>query len=584
MIQQQQSSERILFIFLSIWTLLNIIQACFVELHADEAYYWMYSRFLDWGYFDHPPMVALFIKIGDALFPSALGLRLLTIISSTLSIYLLWKIVSRYAQNILLFILLFSCIVLFHVYGFITTPDSPLFFFMVLFFYIYQRYEQEDKLKWAILLALVIACLLYSKYHAILVLLVTILANLKLLKRPSFWLIVGVAIVAYIPHILWQVKNDYPSFHYHIIDRSSDLYQFNFTYEYLLAQLALAGPLIGWFLYRSAIQLKSSDVFLRVMKFNFYGIFIFFLFSTLKGRVEAHWTLPAMLCLFILAYIGIARRFQDTAAQNVPGQRTLPAWFVRLAAANVVLIVLVRLILIFPFPGLADLGIVKNYFGTKEWAHQIQQKAGDAPVIFLNSFQVPSRYNYYNRTTKGFGYNSRYYRKNQYDIWPLEDGFRNKKVYYALQHSHPEDGNGLEDTISTSKGLFYGTWIQHVRMYQKVSIAPLAIPLRFKKAELITLKLKITNPYYEQISLGNAGQEWKCFLEYGYKKDGLLGDFNLVDADTEHVVIPAGQSILLNCRIKTPDAAGKFKLIFSLRTEPFSGSRNSGMIAVEVVP
>jgi hypothetical protein len=21
----------------------------------DEAYYWVYSKFLDWGYFDHPP-------------------------------------------------------------------------------------------------------------------------------------------------------------------------------------------------------------------------------------------------------------------------------------------------------------------------------------------------------------------------------------------------------------------------------------------------------------------------------------------------------------------------------------------------
>lgn len=165
MLQTKKSSEQILLLFLVIWTALNIIQAGFVEVHADEAYYWVYSRFLDWGYFDHPPMVALFIKIGDALLPSTLGLRLFTVITSTLSVYLLWKIVSQYAQNIKLFILLFSGIVLFHVYGFITTPDSPLFFFTALFFYVYQRYEAENKIKWALILALVIACLLYSKYH-----------------------------------------------------------------------------------------------------------------------------------------------------------------------------------------------------------------------------------------------------------------------------------------------------------------------------------------------------------------------------------------------------------------------------------
>src|SRR5688572_29786204 len=121
----RKSPDKILFIFLGIWASLNLIQSAFVEVHADEAYYWMYSRFLDWGYFDHPPMVALFIKIGDALSGSTLGLRLMTVLTSTLSIYFLWQILKPYAVNIKLFMLLFGSVVLFHVYGFITTPDAP---------------------------------------------------------------------------------------------------------------------------------------------------------------------------------------------------------------------------------------------------------------------------------------------------------------------------------------------------------------------------------------------------------------------------------------------------------------------------
>ncbi|HEY9195586.1 MAG TPA: hypothetical protein VIM77_04950, partial [Mucilaginibacter sp.] len=68
--------------FLLCWTALNILQACTLELHADEAYYWLYSRFLDWGYYDHPPMVALFIKAGTSIMHNELGLRMLTIICS----------------------------------------------------------------------------------------------------------------------------------------------------------------------------------------------------------------------------------------------------------------------------------------------------------------------------------------------------------------------------------------------------------------------------------------------------------------------------------------------------------------------
>lgn len=567
MLQTKKSAEQILLIFLGLWTLLNIIQAIFVEVHADEAYYWVYSRFLDWGYFDHPPMVALFIKIGDALLPGTLGLRLFSVITSTLSIFLLWKIVKPYAENIKLFILLFASVVLFHVYGFITTPDSPLFFFTVLFFYVYQKYVASDQLKWAFLLALVIACLLYSKYHGILVLFFTILSNLKLLKRPSFWLIVGVAVLAFLPHIWWQVQNNYPSFYYHVIDRSAAFYKTKFTTEYLLAQLALAGPLVGWFIYQAAVRSKMEDAFIRAIKVNFYGIFIFFLFSTLKGRVEAHWTLPGMLCLFILAYLFMAKK-------------EIPKWFEKLAIVNIVLIILIRLILIIPIDSLMKIKAVAYYFGNQVWAKQIHEKAGDAPVIFTDSFQVPSRYNYYTRSTKGFGYDSRYYRKNQYDIWSLEDSLRNKKVYYVLQASH---GEGItQDTISTSKGLYYGRWIEALRMYQKVAVNPVEKLTVLKKGTEISLKLKITNPYDQEISLGNSGEKWKCFLEYSFRNGETLAEFKPVTADLENVRIPAKQSIELPVRFIAPEAAGKYKLIFSLRTEPFSGARNSNMIAVEV--
>jgi hypothetical protein len=303
MVDQKAYSIKNLYLFLAGWAVLNIIQGTFTDLHPDEAYYWLYSKFLDWGYFDHPPMVALFIKTGDLLSHSSLGLRIVTVITTTLSFFLLWETVKGYANNIKLFILLASSIVLFHVYGFITTPDSPLFFFTVLFFYLYQRYLKQDSYWIAALLALVIACLLYSKYHAILVLFFTILSNFKLFRRPSFWFIIVFSIIAFLPHIWWQVQNGYPSFFYHIIDRSAEAYRFEFTYQYLLGQLALAGPLVGWYLYKNAATLKANDSFLRALKFNCYGIFIFFFLSTFKGRVEAHWTLPGMICLFMLAYV-----------------------------------------------------------------------------------------------------------------------------------------------------------------------------------------------------------------------------------------------------------------------------------------
>ena len=40
-------------------TLLRLVVAAILPLAPDEAYYWAWSRDLQGGYLDHPPMVAL---------------------------------------------------------------------------------------------------------------------------------------------------------------------------------------------------------------------------------------------------------------------------------------------------------------------------------------------------------------------------------------------------------------------------------------------------------------------------------------------------------------------------------------------
>lgn len=60
-------------------TLLRLLIAALLPVTPDEAYYWVWSRHLQAGYLDHPPLVALCIRLGTIFFgPTALGIRLLT--------------------------------------------------------------------------------------------------------------------------------------------------------------------------------------------------------------------------------------------------------------------------------------------------------------------------------------------------------------------------------------------------------------------------------------------------------------------------------------------------------------------------
>jgi len=562
-------STRTLFYFLLIWFAVNLIQSIFSELHYDETYYWVFSQFLDWGYYDHPPMVALFIKMGSFLMPGALGVRLFSVVSNIAAIYILWKIAKTYVNNLPLFILLYSSMLILHVYSFITTPDTPLFFFTVLFFFVLRKYLDADRLDYALILGLIAASMLYSKYHAILVFAFTIVAHWKLLKRPSFWLIAGLATVLFLPHILWQVSNGYPSIEYHLFDRTAREYRFSFTTDFLLSQLLIVGPLTGIFLYYYVYRQKTPDVFLRILKVNCFGFLLFFFLSSFKSRIEAHWTLLAFIPFFILAYLYLAR---------LPH---IPVWFKRLLYANIGLIVLIRIILIFPVPGLSRIKGLKQFWGKETFAKQLHDVIGDERLIMDNGFQEISNYNFVNQTVKGFAYNTRYYRKTQYDYWPIEDSLRNQQAYFASFKRHNETSQ--QDSIETNRGRLYLTYIDSVRTYQKVAISVKNMEKRVGAGTLQRVDLEVYNPYADTISFSNAGK-WKCFIEYGFTQQIYdQGNFTEIPGDYRHVRIPPGETATLSTTLRMPEVPDDYRLIFSIRTTPFAGSRNSKKIPITIV-
>ena len=61
--------------------LLRLFLAGHFGLTEDEAYYWTWAQRLDVGYFDHPPMIAWWIAIGDGLKHSEWGVRLFNTVS-----------------------------------------------------------------------------------------------------------------------------------------------------------------------------------------------------------------------------------------------------------------------------------------------------------------------------------------------------------------------------------------------------------------------------------------------------------------------------------------------------------------------
>lgn len=407
-----RSNQQLRWVFYALWLLVSLVQAAGTELFDDEAYYWVYSRFLDWGYFDHPPMVAVLIKMGTTIFPGELGLRLFIVILGTATIGLIEYLTKP--KDIRLFFAIVLNMAVLQIGGILAVPDIPLLFFTALFFICYQRFEEKNDISSAIALAIVIALLLYSKYHGILIIFFTILSKPSILTRWKSLLVILLSVGLFIPHVIWQVLHGLPSVNYHLFERLSPPYKFSFTADFVLGQLLIAGPLVGWLIIWAALKNKAANATEKAMYWTLIGTYTLFFLSSFRSRTEANWTIPLMAPLVVLSYRYLS--------QNKEKAR----WIYRLLPYSIVLVLVVRVYMILDIQALKFMP-KDEFHQNKEWAAAIKKKANGLPVVFTNSYQRASKYWFYTGDTS-FSLNTYRYRRSNYNFWPMEEQLQGRTV------------------------------------------------------------------------------------------------------------------------------------------------------------
>ncbi len=502
--------------FLVAWLLLNLIQAAFTPLDPDETYYWMYAGRLDWGYFDHPPAVALLISIGRDWIPGALGLRFGHVLAGSGTITAIYFLLDRPRGSALwlLAALVFAQPML-QVYGFIATPDGPLVLFTVLYLLAYRQFLSRSSMVNALILGLTMAGLLYSKYHGLMLILFTVLPNLGfLIRKPSAWLAGLSGALLFAPHLYWQYLNDYPSFRYHLSGRD-DPYQFKYTVQYLVNQLLIFSPFLVYHYLRSFIKDHARDRFERSLRWLAAGMLLFFLYTTTKGRTEAQWTALLSVPLVYLTFQAV-RRF--------PGWR--PA-LVRLCWLTGGILLLARIILILP----SDWLPFEKPFDHEPWVHRLEAIAGDSPVIVENSYRFASLYEFYTGGKPGWTFTDVAYRPSQYDLWKRDTQYHNDAVYLLGQRNWDFFDT---DTFHTQKGEMRLRKIDRFQVVKDV-----ALEVEFSGADDPTIKVYATSPR----SINLSGQLPVHLFIINGLEDGTYAYERLPDIATDR--LPDGRRVLL---------------------------------------
>ncbi|MGB5274189.1 MAG: glycosyltransferase family 39 protein [Flavobacteriaceae bacterium] len=471
---------RLFLYFLGAILILNLIQAQFTELIFDEAYYWYYSKSLSFGYFDHPPMVAWMIYLGGLLFDGELGVRLISCFMSAGTIVILWLLIDRAKKNDFIphfFVLVFSMTLL-NAYGFFTLPDTPLLFFTALFLLVYKKFLDRPTMLKALWMGLAMAALMYSKYHAVLVILFVLLSNPGLLTNKYAWFSVWVAISAYLPHFWWLYDNDFISVKYHLFERPNDAYQFKkYTLGFFLNMIAIFGLTFPW-IYQSLFRTKSQDKFIKALLYLTYGVLIFFFISSFNRRVQTQWIIVISIPLVLLVF------------NDMLGHENTRKWILRMGILNIAVLLYLRLGLVFEplFP------IHYESHGNKKWVQELKSKVGDMPVIFENSYRLAPMYTFYSGSPS-YSLNNINYRQNQYSIDDSEAKVQHQKVFYVSPFLPQES---VAFTMLDGE-VFYGRYIDDFESFRKLKCDLDQISYSLQSGE--TYALRVINPYDTDVDI-----------------------------------------------------------------------------------
>ncbi|MDX2246582.1 MAG: glycosyltransferase family 39 protein [Bacteroidia bacterium] len=548
-------------IILSIWLLVNFAQAYFTELFHDEAYYWMYGQHLDWGYFEHAPLIGLLIRAGGLLFSGEIGVRFLPVLLGAGTVWLTWKMTDQ-KNPVFFFTLVFSMIMV-HVGGFLAVPDSPYIFFTALFLFQYRRFLQESSLVNTLLLAGVVTLLVYSKYHGVMVLFFTLLSNWKLLRSWQFWLIVGISTLLFIPHLNWLVENDFGTFRYHLLQRPRGHFPFETFLNYLLGQVLFAGPLVGIPVLLGGVLYRAENEFERTMKFVFIGITGFLLVFSINSWIEANWAAGAYIPGMILAYQYLER--------SPKGKR----WVWRLAVPGAFLFVFLRVYLAFNIvPELRQFR--REFHGWDEWAQEIAALAKGNPVVFTDTYQLPSKYAFYTGGKTTHALNTFTYHTNSYDLWGGEDKVRGKTVLYVSG----SECTGCDSLFSRYGDRFYYRTEGNFQVFRNLRIEADTVAPVWPAGYFFRMKVKIFNDYDHPIKL-NDNPDIPIYLTSLFYEGKKFARFDKNTTPLQGEIAP-GEYVEAYIDMTTPEKPGDYRLILTLMYDWYYASVNGSWQEVEV--
>ncbi len=287
-----------------------------VPLTDDDAYYWIWSQHLAWGYPDHPPAIALLVKVSTAVFGSSpLGIRLGAVVMTLATgavVYALGKdlfgpkagAIAALASQLLPMVA---------AGGAIAVPDAPFVFFWTLTVWLFWRARTTGARLWwyatGAALGLTVMSKLFGGFLALGLLgfLAASPADRRWFRRPEPYAAAAIAAAIVAPFLWWNVAEGWPSWTkiHHQVPWIRTGGPLDKALAYVVAQFVYYGPLTAPLLVLAlgaAIRRPLvSDPRFALLAWAALPILLMPFVLSPGGIPKPHWPAPAYVLAAVMA-------------------------------------------------------------------------------------------------------------------------------------------------------------------------------------------------------------------------------------------------------------------------------------------
>ena len=289
---------------------LHLLLGLYLPLVEDETYYQLWASVPSAGYYDHPPMIAWWIAVGQWAFgETVLGVRVMSVLASALATLLTYRIGWVFTKDVRVAFaaaLWGKAMVPFAVLGFAATPDAPSVLFWTAAVWALAEVLCGGSRNWWLAVGVFAGLGVLSKLTDLffgLSLVIWLLAardGRRWLGVWQVWLGAALGILTILPFLWWNYQHDWVGLERQFgrIGTPGHFVLGDFL-SFFGSIILLMTPLIFWLALRSVARRETP----RVLIWLAAPIFIYLSYHATKTLAGGQWLVPTYPALAVMAAI-----------------------------------------------------------------------------------------------------------------------------------------------------------------------------------------------------------------------------------------------------------------------------------------